>query len=277
MRSFAVNLITMTLLFSEGLSAENKPESVIKATILIDTFELEAELFADKAPTMVSNFVELARKGYYNGTYVYDVIGGLAIEMGSTRKSGDTNAGYTIDDEFGKGLDFSSAGTMAYTSTGPDMNSSQFLINLVPTPHFQDKYPIFGRIVNGEQVLKDLVEKYDPKKKFKITEVKILDEKFTPIKFTKRTPFSTDDIKSLTESKAKLLFVDLFKIEKLGKLRDIELKYKSIRGRKVQVAYEAITDKDHRAKIILLGKLTDTDIALDQFQYQQIKSMKPKK
>ena len=128
------------------------------------------ELFADRTPVTVNNFVWLAKVGYYNGVSFHRVIPGFMAQTGDPTGTGGGGPGYSFEDEFHPGLGHDSAGIVSMASAGPNTNGSQFFITLAPTPHLDGLNPdgspkdcaasgvschsVFGRVVDGmEHVL----------------------------------------------------------------------------------------------------------------------------
>lgn len=125
-------------------------------TVTIETNHgtIEAELFSDLAPATAGNFIELARKGYYDGLIFHRVISDFMIQGGDPTGTGRGGPGYTIDDEFGAGLTHSQAGIFSMANAGPDTGGSQFFITLAPTPWLDGKHAIFGKVTEGLDVVK---------------------------------------------------------------------------------------------------------------------------
>ena len=126
------------------------------ATVTIDTNHgsIEAEVFADLAPKTAANFIELARKGFYDGVIFHRVIDGFMIQGGDPTGTGRGGPGYQIDDEFGKGLSHTQAGIFSMANAGPNTGGSQFFITLAATPWLDGKHAIFGKVTAGLDVVK---------------------------------------------------------------------------------------------------------------------------
>ncbi len=118
------------------------------------TFKIE--LFNDLAPKTVKNFVDLAEKGYYNGLSFHRVIDQFMIQGGCPKGNGTGGPGYTIPDEFGKGLKHDKPGILSMANAGPNTGGSQFFITLVPTPWLDGKHAIFGQVVEGMDVVEKI-------------------------------------------------------------------------------------------------------------------------
>jgi peptidyl-prolyl cis-trans isomerase B (cyclophilin B) len=123
--------------------------------------EIVAELYADKAPLTVENFVNLARSGFYDGTTFHRVISGFMAQGGDPTGTGRGGPGYQFDDEFHPDLRHNGAGVLSMANAGPGTNGSQFFITFSATPHLDDRHTVFGRVVEGMDVLNSLRER-DP-------------------------------------------------------------------------------------------------------------------
>lgn len=122
--------------------------------------EIVIELFADKAPITVNNFVFLAREGFYDGTTFHRVLKGFMAQGGDPTGTGGGGPGYSFEDEFSD-LGFDSEGLLAMANSGPNTNGSQFFITYAPTPHLNGLHTIFGQVIEGMDVVNGLTER-DP-------------------------------------------------------------------------------------------------------------------
>jgi cyclophilin family peptidyl-prolyl cis-trans isomerase len=114
------------------------------------------ELFEDKAPITTKNFIDLAQKGFYNGTIFHRVIDGFMIQGGDPQGTGRGGPGYTIKDEFHKDLRHSGAGILSMANAGPNTGGSQFFITLGATPHLDNKHAVFGKVSEGFDVVQKI-------------------------------------------------------------------------------------------------------------------------
>lgn len=133
-------------------AAEAKRQTAVFDTSM-GTFKIE--LFNDLAPATVKNFTDLVEKGFYNGIIFHRVIDGFMIQGGCPQGTGTGGPGYTIPDEFGKGLKHDKPGMLSMANAGPNTGGSQFFVTLVPTPWLDGKHAIFGHVSEGM----DIVEK----------------------------------------------------------------------------------------------------------------------
>lgn len=131
--------------FIENL--DNKKYTVIKT----NRGSIKIELFKDTAPFTVQNFVKLSERGYYNNTIFHRVVPNFVIQGGDPTGTGYGGPGYSIRSEFSP-LPFD-AYTVGMASSGKDTEGSQFFITHCPTPHLDGKYTLFGRVVDGFDVV----------------------------------------------------------------------------------------------------------------------------
>lgn len=113
-----------------------------------------AEMFEDKAPLTTKNFIELVEKGFYDGIIFHRVIDGFMIQGGDPTGSGMGGPGYKIKDEFGEGLKHDDEGILSMANAGPNTGGSQFFITLAPTPWLNGHHAIFGKVVEGIDVVR---------------------------------------------------------------------------------------------------------------------------
>lgn len=113
-----------------------------------------AEMFEDKAPLTTKNFIELVEKGFYDGIIFHRVIDGFMIQGGDPTGTGMGGPGYKIKDEFGEGLKHDDEGILSMANAGPNTGGSQFFITLAPTPWLNGHHAIFGKVVEGMDVIR---------------------------------------------------------------------------------------------------------------------------
>lgn len=136
------------------------------------------ELYTQHAPKTCENFLQLAKRQYYNSTVVHRVIPDFMIQMGDptgTGRGGESAWGGKFEDEITQALHHTGAGILSMANAGPNTNGSQFFITLAPTPWLDSKHTIFGRVCSGMGVVKRLGNvATDPRSDRPTTEVKIL-------------------------------------------------------------------------------------------------------
>ena len=134
--------------------AENKTNPVATFNTNMGSFEIE--LFGDKAPATVENFVELAEKGFYNGLIFHRVIDGFMIQGGCPLGKGTGGPGYKIKDEFHPDLKHDSEGILSMANAGPDTGGSQFFITLAETAWLDNHHAVFGKVTSGIEVVRSI-------------------------------------------------------------------------------------------------------------------------
>ena len=117
---------------------------------------LHIGLLPKSAPNTVFNFVELVRKGYYNGLVFHRVVADQLIQGGCPDGTGRGGPGYTIPDEFAAGLAHTGKGIFSMANAGPNSGGSQFFITLAATPWLDGKHAIFGHVTDGMDVVETI-------------------------------------------------------------------------------------------------------------------------
>lgn len=112
------------------------------------------ELAEDKAPITTKNFIDLVSKGYYDGVIFHRVIDGFMIQGGDPTGTGRGGPGYKIPDEFHPDLKHDAAGILSMANAGPNTGGSQFFITLGPTPHLNNRHAVFGKVIEGLDIVK---------------------------------------------------------------------------------------------------------------------------
>ena len=122
------------------------------ATIHTNVGAIEVELFDDDAPKTVGNFLDLARKGFYEGVVFHRVIPDFMIQGGDPTGTGMGGPGYTFEDEFNDHL--AVRGSLAMANSGPNTNGSQFfIVTAAATPWLDGKHTVFGQVTSGMDVI----------------------------------------------------------------------------------------------------------------------------
>ncbi len=147
-------------------------KGVLTATLETSAGDIEIELYAALTPLTVENFLALAegrkewrdpmtgkmaKRPFYDGQVFFKIMPGLLIQAGDPTGKGDYNPGYFIPDEFDPALKHDRPGVVAMaTENRPDSGSCQFYITLRPMPFFDGKYPVFGQVIGGLDVLEKI-------------------------------------------------------------------------------------------------------------------------
>jgi peptidyl-prolyl cis-trans isomerase B (cyclophilin B) len=119
--------------------------------------DINVKLFPNETPFTVLNFINLSKKGYYDGLKFHRVIADFMIQGGCPQGTGMGGPGYNFKDEFVKELVFDKPGILAMANSGPNTNGSQFFITHTETPWLNHKHTIFGEVVSSEDM--DIVNK----------------------------------------------------------------------------------------------------------------------
>lgn len=122
----------------------------MKATIKTNTGDISLNLFDDRVPITVANFVNLAKRGFYNGLKFHRVIEDFMIQGGCPRGTGTGGPGYKFQDEFVPELKHDKPGILSMANAGPNTNGSQFFITHIPTPWLDGKHSVFGAVVAAQ-------------------------------------------------------------------------------------------------------------------------------
>jgi cyclophilin family peptidyl-prolyl cis-trans isomerase len=126
------------------------PVAIVETSM--GTFKIE--LFADKAPHTVQNFIELVNRGFYKNMIFHRVVAGFVIQTGDPTGTGRGGSERSIKLEIHPDLKHDRAGIVGMArSQDPDSATSQFYITLGPAPHLDGKYAIFGRVIEGLEVV----------------------------------------------------------------------------------------------------------------------------
>ena len=137
------------------------PKKKYKAHMETEKGTMVFELFADKAPKTVNNFVFLSREGFYDGVMFHRVINNFMAQGGDPTGRGTGGPGYRFSDEFHPSLKHDKRGILSMANAGPNTNGSQFFITHGPTPHLDNRHAVFGQVVDGLDVLMSIPER-DP-------------------------------------------------------------------------------------------------------------------
>ncbi|MDA8406190.1 MAG: peptidylprolyl isomerase [Deltaproteobacteria bacterium] len=119
----------------------------MKVIIKTNKGEINLNLYDDLAPVTVANFVNLAKRGFYNGLKFHRVIEDFMIQGGCPFGTGTGGPGYKFQDEFVTALKHDKPGVLSMANSGPNTNGSQFFITHVPTPWLDGKHSVFGKVV----------------------------------------------------------------------------------------------------------------------------------
>jgi len=137
------------------------PKKKYTATFKTEAGDFVVELYADKAPKTVNNFVFLARDHFYDGVTFHRVIKGFMAQGGDPTGTGMGGPGYKFADEFHPSLRHIGPGILSMANAGPGTNGSQFFITYSATPHLDNHHTVFGKVIKGMDVVLTIPER-DP-------------------------------------------------------------------------------------------------------------------
>jgi cyclophilin family peptidyl-prolyl cis-trans isomerase len=123
------------------------------AILHTDKGDITVDLFAEKVPNTVNNFVFLAKQGFYDETIFHRVIANFMVQGGDPTGTGRGGPGYKFADEFNAMLRHDKPGVLSMANAGPNTNGSQFFITHVPTPWLDNKHTGFGEVTAGMDVV----------------------------------------------------------------------------------------------------------------------------
>jgi cyclophilin family peptidyl-prolyl cis-trans isomerase len=133
------------------------------AILHTDKGDITLQLFADKTPKTVNNFVFLARQGFYDGTIFHRIIADFMVQGGDPTGTGRGGPGYRFADEFHPSLRHDKPGMLSMANAGAGTNGSQFFITHVATPWLDNKHSVFGQVTGGMDVVNSIPVR-DPQK-----------------------------------------------------------------------------------------------------------------
>jgi cyclophilin family peptidyl-prolyl cis-trans isomerase len=152
-RVYLLGLVLGAVAVMSSASGAGSAGARPRATIETSMGKIVVELYKDKAPKTVENFIKLAKQGFYNGVIFHRVIPGFMIQGGDPTGTGTGGPGYTFADEFAPDLRHDSPGYLSMANRGPNTNGSQFFITLAATPWLDGKHAIFGKVVEGQVIV----------------------------------------------------------------------------------------------------------------------------
>ena len=159
------SVIRLTLLedrqFTQCPAITIDPTKQYVATLHTEKGDIVIELFVDKAPITVNSFIFLARNGWFDGVTFHRVVPGFVAQAGDPSGTGYGTPGYAFKNEISPDLKFDGPGVVGMANAGPDSNGSQFFITYSAQPKLDGDYTIFGRVIQGMDVVTNLTPR-DP-------------------------------------------------------------------------------------------------------------------
>ncbi|MDH3718826.1 MAG: peptidylprolyl isomerase [Planctomycetota bacterium] len=123
------------------------------ATIKTNRGTIRCQLHDDKVPKTIGNFEKLAADGFYDGLKFHRVIADFMVQTGCPKGNGTGDPGYKFEDEFHADLKHAGPGVLSMANSGPNTNGSQFFITHVATPWLDGKHAVFGKVLDGQDVV----------------------------------------------------------------------------------------------------------------------------
>jgi peptidyl-prolyl cis-trans isomerase B (cyclophilin B) len=136
-----------------GADIVSPPMQDIRILFKTSRGTIEGTIFASKVPMTAANFLNLAKRGYYNGIKFHRVIPDFMIQGGDPTGTGSGGPGYKFADEIHPSLKHTKPGLFSMANAGPGTNGSQFFITHVPCPWLDGKHAVFGEVTKGQDVV----------------------------------------------------------------------------------------------------------------------------
>lgn len=133
---------------------ENKEN--IRVILKTDKGDIHLDVFAAQTPVTAASFLNLAKRGYYDGITFHRVISDFMIQGGDPTGSGAGGPGYRFEDEIVEDLRHDRPGILSMANAGPGTNGSQFFITHGPTPHLDGRHTVFGAVTEGQDVVNSI-------------------------------------------------------------------------------------------------------------------------
>jgi cyclophilin family peptidyl-prolyl cis-trans isomerase len=165
--------------------AEAKADDLPRVVLKTSKGDIVIELLENEAPNTVLNFITLVEKGFYDGVPFHRVLPGFMAQGGDPKGTGSGGPGYTIPDECNQpNYRHHFRGSLSMAHAGPNTGGSQFFLTFLPTPHLDGKHTVFGRVIDGFDVLAKL-KRINPENSTaasadKIVEAKVLRKRSHP-------------------------------------------------------------------------------------------------
>lgn len=246
-------------------------EKDLKVKITTDMGVIEAKLFYKEVPNTVSNFVELARKGFYNGIIFHRVIPNFMIQTGDPKGNGSGGPGYSFADEFHPSLKHAKAGILSMANAGPNTNGSQFFITVKETPHLDNKHTVFGEVTSGMDVAVKISEAKSqadrPLTPIRMQKVEIVGDWFKPVAFAKTKELGDDELRTKSKPVVDRLVNRIGDALALGKVTDVKFSSGQAKGQLAQVVYFVDFAKAKNSQVVAICEQKGQNFEVVQFQF----------
>ena len=170
MKKIALLILSLFLFACTGADKKATNVNDIRATVYTSKGQINLYLYPESAPLAVANFVNLSKRGFYNGLTFHRVVENFVVQGGDPLGNGTGGPGYSFKDEIAiDWLNFYDAGMLAMANSGPNTNGSQFFITLRATPQLNGVHTVFGEVVSVTKDMKvvknisqgDIIEKIE--------------------------------------------------------------------------------------------------------------------
>jgi len=129
------------------------------ATIFTDKGEIKLELYTDDCPVTTTNFIKLAKEGFYDGLTFHRVLPDFMVQAGCPEGTGTGGPGYKFEDEpSALKKKHTGPGTLSMANAGPNTNGSQFFITHVKTDWLDGKHAVFGKVLEGQDIVDSIAQ-----------------------------------------------------------------------------------------------------------------------
>lgn len=150
-------IVIIAIVIALALNSKTMGEENVKVRLETNKGDIVVELYLKDMPMTAGNFEKLTKEGFYDGVIFHRVISGFMIQGGDPTGTGFGGPGYKIKDEFtGTELDENNRGTVSMANAGPNTGGSQFFINLADNNFLDGRHPVFGRVVEGTDIVESI-------------------------------------------------------------------------------------------------------------------------
>ncbi len=177
-KKFLIGIVFVILVAVAIIASNLMVSKHTKVELETNKGRIVLELYAGEMPITAGNFMKLVDDGFYDGIIFHRIINGFMIQGGDPTGTGAGGPGYKIKDEFtGTELDKNDRGTISMANAGRDTGGSQFFINLVDNRFLDGKHPVFGKVIEGMEVVDSIAGVKTDSQDRPVQEVKILSAK----------------------------------------------------------------------------------------------------
>lgn len=173
LKKLLIVIVLILIILTVFLAQRSKMKPNTKVILETNFGNIVIELDDKNMQITTSNFEKLVKKGFYDNTIFHRIINGFMIQGGDPTGTGYGDPGYKIKDEFSKN-NKNNIGTIAMANAGPDTGGSQFFINLVNNNFLDTKHPVFGKVIEGTDVVDKIAQVKTDSNNRPLSDVKII-------------------------------------------------------------------------------------------------------